>query len=1487
MKRFLYIFLLTVLSFLSASCEREMEPFTPHRLPDGTPVTITIPIGTTESNSVRIRTKVEALEADESRVHDLYVLIFDSAGEKFYGRFFTHEHMMSSLSDLGGNLNEGWYVDDNTLHKGAVKISTEARTGCTMVVIANVDNTVSSLDGMNPVDRLTEIRTLAQFKRIKVDLEQHILNRDDLFLMLGYKENVSTSEMVWYSAPAPDYENPNYNPDYKISLNRIDAKVKFRVKYNPDNISSIETRYWRACSIPSSCYLFPGDEDPAGDDRIYFDSDEAYFETEEVEGGQTYQVFTFYMLENRQTMKKTTGGNYYNREKQIKTPREEGSSNVINGDWEYAPDNGSFVRFDVILTLTSAGIVEMLGQDIGTALTTDAVFTVHLGDFGSSTGGSLDDYNTLRNHYYCYDITVNNTKSIYIEVTDEDRTREPEAGQEGSLLFAKDSIIQCDAHYNYYTLTFKRDETMNSHKEKISWNVKTPFNEGGAKWSDDANDWVVDPTLVDYDWVLFSPNEVEEGKYTYVRQGYPGDSHYDPTWKPGAGETPELLNIQQLIQYIFYETEKPVASSDFKDGVIRMTAFVSEFYYEKDPRTGELNPDLWREFVNAKSRELHILSNSETSADGKSDIVNSSHSIIQRSIQSIYNISSPFLRSIWGTEHTDEMRNRGEVESGYNVHCGWAWSTASDNGGRLVTDDQYCNKIDNGRYNTAGLWHVNPDGGQRWDKYLKYNVQNSVPELRNGQDGGEHSTNYQLMAYSCLTRNRDNNGNGIIDEEEIRWYLASVNQIFGLWVGSESLSPSARIYQPHNASSMDPYEWRSHIVTSTCKDGSLGRNPTVVAAEEGSSIYDYYNGSSYGNSGWDALGDGSHTEKSWNMIQSVRCIRNAGTFVDDGVVKDISYSSIHVEPDMYYESLGGYDSNGRLKPTPDGSYTLRFDNLNTKSLREYSAIDLPYHDEHSFHNRVYLEMNIQNPEDRVDLGGTRYKVSEINDFVTQRGYNPYCPTGYRLPNMVELSVMRVLMSDNYWKDPNANTARPSRTYFSKGSRGSQYPSEADKIGWVYSFSNQFINLTEENRSVVDGFRCVRDNNMIGEISGKLLLSQDRLHVNSGTDITFNFTSSASAITEVALALCYVDPDGNDKELSIPVDDLKLEGMTLRTTIPFTIPADLPVRGSMSFKATLRNAANHIETFTAPVSIISDVNASLKLLPYDYDHSGDTAAFPVLVNAMCEDENVISSWKLYVKTPDNTETEYPITPGSTASWSRVFNYTVADYSDLQVGTYVFRLLVKDTSGTITRSSEVSMDVLFKDEQPNGATWEVVSNGAIGPKDFIEAKIDMSGSAGYYRDNIISVGTKIDGASKDFSKTYAFHLFYPDNRNNNKMIFDPVDAVNALGSIVPYFTLNGNYSAETAHMMIFRMDNTGVYWNGMNFNAGYRNAGTQTRYETLLTNLNEATKLHIGSVQGDNRSHSDYKYVRVVHNGTSSANLTGSGSFEEDPGFGGNL
>ena len=367
------------LALLVPSCVRTLEEEIPLRevLPEGTPITMCINFGTDNLVNLDVSTKAEAAPADEERIHDLYVMIFcDGEGEghvtrgqKIYGRYFSYEHLLPSLSALDSSPNEGWWVEnrsiDNTVTKtrGAVKISTKVCSSAKLVVIANVDNGICKLGDQDDVlDYLNGIRTYDQLRQTQVKLTQDIVNRKDLFLMLGVPEdgagnpkNVNTGEMVW-GTTSPSTE---YNLDYRVYLRPVDAKVKFKIRVNETNISAAKAVYWEACNVPNRCYLFSDyDEGRAPEGTVYFGAEQAYFEGTVEEGGYTWYVFSFYMLESRFAAK-AHADEYYKREKQAKTDIDKtgyggdpSEHYVENGEWVYALPNAPFVKFDMILTLT-------------------------------------------------------------------------------------------------------------------------------------------------------------------------------------------------------------------------------------------------------------------------------------------------------------------------------------------------------------------------------------------------------------------------------------------------------------------------------------------------------------------------------------------------------------------------------------------------------------------------------------------------------------------------------------------------------------------------------------------------------------------------------------------------------------------------------------------------------------------------------------------------------------------------------------------------------------------------------------------------------------------------------------------------------------------------------------------------------------------------------------------------------------------------------
>ena len=1526
MKALVRILLLFVAFLTAVSCVREQLENEHWSLPEGTPVTLLLGFGSDELSPIQVGTKATSNRADEQRIHDLYVMFFDSAGNRFYNRYFSYEHLVSNRSDLLAQNNEGWFVDNVTLTdlannatknkqtRGVVKISTQAKSGCTLILLANVKNAVMNLKGADdPIDFLDDdsnAGTLELFRKIRVKLTQDATSRNDLFLMLGKNETAwNTGEMAW------DYENTgDYTDDYNISLKPLDAKVKFRIKYNSNKINSINPRLWRVYNVPSEAYLDPdATSDP---DESFFDTVDLYFDGTETDDSGTWQVFSFYMLQNRQAAKLSVNtddeiancdapkGSYHRREFQRK---EVVDTDVFeNKEWVFAPEKGTYVKFDVILYLTSDGI-DAIAENIAEALTTDAIFTVHLGDFSNN---SPDDYNTLRGTSYTYNVTIDNSKYIYVEVMGDNTgiQKEIQPGQEGSLLLTTAGIINCDAHYEYHSMEFEYNAKLGGsegttdyeNRQLFSWYIKTPFNPDGYK-PQFSNGWYIIPEgdKCDFGWVKFMLNDRDNNDlYVTYRQQYPGEfdiannkANYDPEWTPqksianSSVPIPKLMDINQLVNFLFWQNEKKFkneADNLFDDnGKIRVTAFVDEFYYEKHPLTGEVDPNLWRTFVNALPRELHILSDANRSKDQQSNVITSSHSIIQQSIQTIYNIYSPTLTSLWGTEHNDQLHKGAEEPSVSGD--GWPWWPT---GQSLPNGFTAYNDQENGRLNTSAIWGVSDSCSPAWSEYLDFKVNNDMPELRN---------EYQFLAYACMSRNRDNNGNGTIEPDEIRWYTAAINQLVGLWVGNESLTQTARLYLPRDASNSDPVNWRAEVDSST---GSMD-NPMVIRAEEGGtkSFYDQW-----------YFWQKGRPETDHYKVTSVRCLRNIGTYREKGVQTDISYAPLDRMVDQYYECESGFDSNGRAWPEQDGTYSIRFPHLNSKCIREYTSEDLPFHDEYSEHNRVYLRFIAQDPTihaSGANDGQITAKPDDINFNITR--HNDYCPPGYRLPNMTELVLMSTLLPDSYWTMVSGNTNYPCRSYYTRGKLGIKTSGEDQKVGWGYTLQtgNWRVHLINSADTKM-GFRCVKDDvSMIGDITGGITVKDgDCLSLDSSGNLKMNieldFDSLGSAIDEVKLELWYTDPSGVRKTKDIykggRIYAISTFSPSIQDEFICNPISGIPVYGNMSVHAYVKNSYGTLREFDTPIHILSELKLSIRLLPCQYDESVINPSFPVLATAYNVDAEKIKSWRLIITPPAGSVSSVTLDSfGDASTTYYTSKITYYNPSSLSTGTYSFQLEAVDKDDNITRSEKVSMDVLKVNYSLNGNPWsrQMIKGLDFGSGDFIEANMGVSdctysdddGVAGVSegdtgKDNIFSFGLS------DIGKTAnTFHIEYPavDAGGNYWLNFKPRWTDGSGG-----FTYSVIVKEKPLHI---RLEKNGIYWNGQRMDVSRWGLDRRPNVRAVMDKLTTANTIYIGAEgAGESSPHlsrATYRFVRVVYNGRDTNIHGGDSNFNENPVYGGNL
>lgn len=1051
-KRILHTIVLWAAALVSISCVK--ENFTPSQSGVGE-ARFLLDFGVKDDVAIQTKSTLDAKA--ESRVFNLYVFVFNSNGHKVAGEYFDSKNLKASAEEVKNATDNCWYVSNSTTTTGSVLFNCSAGEGLTLYVLSNLDSDMVRISS----DVLAAtVRTEDDLKNFTAYLNQRIVTRNGYFPMSGKISDLTINDS--------NSETLGRTPiTGKVMLQRIDAKVRFVFKTGntPDaqgqTIKSFEPRQWKVVNVPRTGYVLPRNEDcvnvaPTTAKENYSKYAAGFFDTEFVNFEDFPKSgtsgFSFYMMENRQTPKKALAG-YQDRSRSKKldsglnekcTVTYSLDGQEISRDmrmFEYAND------FSTYVVVTGYVEMELVDDKAGKILGGDVQYIIHLGDWGKD----IADFNTERNTSYTYTVTVNSVNNIRVEVETSkgavSDVVENQPGASGQISIAKEEIALCDCHYVSKTISFHLTNFFNNSDiskdncivDELTWAVKTPFGEGEPR-----TEGGVDVTSgLDYKWVHFRLNKQDaNGKYyTDKRRKYtPRTMVAQTVWRtaeenkeddgtPGlAGfHNDGIMDVAQLCAFIKDEVNKyldnpassafdNLESTDISLPKISLTVFVDEYYYEEDPITFEKKSDLWKKFVNAEDRKLHILCNSEKSKDLESSSTGSVVTIQQRSIQCIYNTDPSYtaLQTAWGVENHDEYDGRWDKY----------WSvTSGENRGN--------DKRLNGLYNSCKEWELSPAGtsnafttGVQWSKYMDYEVENDTPQLQ---------SDYQYMRYACMTRNRDNNGDGKIDRNEVRWYLASINQLVGLYVGDAILNANTRLYNksPEDRKSDVRSKWQQHVVSSTAFN-SESNNPTMLWAEEGTSTsYFYHN--------WapDIQGTG------------IRCVRNLG-YIDG---KDDESYSIDKEFDDYITA----------EKQSDGSYIFTCTHLNEKALRYYTSKELILSDELALENRLYKKFQSYPTSSNFTAQSFTAFNDKVDEEIAAGRGNPYCPEGYRTPSQIEAAIMRYYITD--WGVSNTFT----RTYWSFGPLGSNPKFVDDK----YGFNVQGTNITV-NKKDLGEVRCVRD-----------------------------------------------------------------------------------------------------------------------------------------------------------------------------------------------------------------------------------------------------------------------------------------------------------------------------------------------------------------------------------------------------------------------------
>ena len=1064
-RKIFHTFWMVALVLMCLSCVREEIAPVTGGVGDGEGLLL-LNFGVNES--VEVQTKATLPAHTEQGVFNMYVFVFDEKGNKLAGQFFDSGNLAEGgIEEVSKASDNCWGVNNATKDSGnktngRVKLRCSAGEKLTLYVIANLDSDMVRVSS----DLLSSaVHVEEDLKKFTAFMNQQIVSRNGRFLMTGKVSGVTINK-----ASETNVTQTVIKP---LMLERVDAKVRFKFKKG-ENVKRFEARQWKVVNVPRVAYALSygqrgengergkdyGNVDPAterGDYSKYagnfFTTDFVNFEDFTAEGtsGGTSE-FSFYMMENRQVPKITDKAEYkagyHDRSRALKTSDDLNDkcsvSYTVNGVehsrdirmFEYAND------FSTYVVVTGYVEMELKNNDAGNVLGGDVEYLIHLGDWGKS----IDNYNIERNTSYTYTVTINSVDNIILEVETSKNGaefKEEQPGATGQVTIAKEEIALCDCHYVSKTISFRlsnffRNGMVESDKcivDELTWSVKTPFGEGEPSNTGDM-DFSSD---LDYKWVHFRLNRKgKDGKYLETRRKYtPREFHSSDVYRSDDTDNKEddgdpgvagyhndgVMTVPRLCRFIKNEVKKYLdnnitmcAFDNDTDPKITLTVFVDEYYYDENPITQEKRSDLWKWFVNQDDRKLHILCNSEKSKDMESSSTGSVVTIQQSSIQCVYNTDPSYtdLKTAWGVENKDEFDGKWTDYSKIN---------SGKNRGN--------NKLVNGLYNSCKEWELD-FGVSKWFTYMDYEVENDSPQLQD---------TYNCMRYACMNRNRDNNGDGKIDRNEVRWYLAAINQLVGMYVGDGLLNSNTKLYckNPEDQASTDYNKWQQHIVSSTMS-GSNSDDPTILWAEEGISTGPFF-----------------HGEGNCVKGTAIRCVRNLGYIYDKS---DESYP-IEEEPEDYI----------KWEKRSDRSYLFTCTHLNELALRYYTSSELIFADERSQENNLYKQFEMlpgkydcskayaSNPD-----GKSYFELfnEEVTNGVISGEGHPYCPKGYRTPSQIEAAIMRYYVED--WGVSKTMT----RTYWSFGKRGKN-TKNSKKVG----FSVQGTNVTV-NDAMITEVRCVRD-----------------------------------------------------------------------------------------------------------------------------------------------------------------------------------------------------------------------------------------------------------------------------------------------------------------------------------------------------------------------------------------------------------------------------
>ena len=899
--RYIQIYFIALLSLvLSApvftSCNID-EIEAPGYVPEGEPATVSLKVNLEEMS---IKTRADMHGDLENHVESLWLAIYNArTGERTFSKFYRYnddypetEGRFETINDIETESGNS-YIVAVANYGNATALDLGGNAGGNKDIEHELESLLAAADTWDKY-RSIAIKQKTEGDHASIEAPAEAIVMQGSYRASGHNATHAEDE----GAETVGIQPGANNLGGMIHLRRIWTQNTFNIVPDGD-IISMELVNVEVVNVPVLTWLYGRPQDNAGGTLGYANAGDAYssdmpddlkhpmykksmiytptsMTVKTDDKGRPNYTFDYWQYENKRNSE--TAATYADREVELKNTdgTNSGIYTALSGAGGKATldNNATYLRFTarikyIVDDINSPGDI---AGEIGNVKyrNAEATYAVHLG----YVGDDAKDFNCYRNSKYTYNIKVMSVDKILLEAF---RKSENQPGAEGVVTDVTDEYFELDAHFNVFNIYLTKVQLEHFTFSMTTYEDNEPHTITNIE---DEKSGVTPnvPKKGDPNWKYYSWIElVENGKNDVKTQ---------------IAKFPDLTNGEADKVLYLNDISKKASELEDNEGYC-FTVYVKEYTYEADyGETGYGNEQTteWTHYVNQPSRTASFNVAFSVSEDKESQHYKAKYALSQRSIQTYYDITEAiagttnnYEGTALGLEHVNEVFGMNirwtlsDPSEGYDPNNGrynvWRALGGSNNGTRAstvwdgtdvlnMTNLLQVNAATN-TIQTEYATHRDFNGGTRYVPAMNTITRNS---LLNNTDGHydsrasiydpqtSHNTAQYIQAiFSCMNRNKDENGDGVINAEELKWYVPASGKYLRMILGRNNLITPLMAYEQETLPMAcgTGYNTLYHYISSDRK---------IVWADEGISSSKF------------------NEKKQWTIAPwQVRCVRNLGT----------------------------------------------------------------------------------------------------------------------------------------------------------------------------------------------------------------------------------------------------------------------------------------------------------------------------------------------------------------------------------------------------------------------------------------------------------------------------------------------------------------------------------------------------------------------------------------------------------------------------------